>query len=843
MLPVAESVKLRLKEYLSELLNTGNVRWFGMIKPGSVPAGKAILGLPPAEQVEFVIATLELRTVLSQEHGWDTMPPLEALRNALLKKSLPLADEHIEALARGLVEETRHYMGPDKSILGAIEKYRDQHALSEPTLAQLQKARRKYPQTLSTTDARRALQRLDALVSGKANLQLVPGEAWTDAAIVELGKIGPAEREVWIRLLDHCQQATSGSPTAKWLKESESLVSSLGEGKLRERLLAWLPLVDRPRPGERLPVPQYGPDPNLLPTDANVDILKGLVWCAARFDDRDMARALGAAAVSAYKKVPGVGPRAVKLGNACVYALGAMPGQEGLGQLALLKVKVKFGTAQKGIEKALTAVAARLGLPRDEIEELAVPTYGLEEVGLRRESLGDFTAELVAAADGTTELRWRKADGKPQKSVPAAVKSEFAEDLKELKAAAKDIAKMLPAQKDRIDNLYLASKRWPLATWRERYLDHPLLGVLARGLLWEFSSGGQSQTGGFLADAAAGQLVGLDDRPLVLSEDAAVQLWHPIGRPTADVLAWREWLERHEIRQPFKQAHREVYVLTDAERNTRVYSNRFAAHIVKQHQYNALCGIRGWKNQLRLMVDADYPPTMRMLPAWGLRAEFWVEGAGDQYGTDTNETGTYLYLATDQVRFYPLDAPELHAHAWGRGYGRYQGPLPDPIPLEQIPPLVFSEIMRDVDLFVGVASVGNDPNWLDGGREGLHADYWQSYSFGDLSATAQTRKAVLERIVPRLAIGSRCSFEDKFLVVEGKLRTYKIHLGSGNILMKPNDEYLCIVPSRGEAAAGDKVFLPFEGDRTLSIILSKALLLAADDKIADPTITRQIGRR
>jgi len=79
--------------------------------------------------------------------------------------------------------------------------------------------------------------------------------------------------------------------------------------------------------------------------------------------------------------------------------------------------------------------------------------------------------------------------------------------------------------------------------------------------------------------------------------------------------------------------------------------------------------------------------------------------------------------------------------------------------------------------------------------------------------------------------------------VEGKLRTYKIHLGSGNILMRPNDEYLCIVPRRGEGAGTDTVFLPFEGDRTLSIILSKALLLADDNKIKDETITRQIKRK
>jgi hypothetical protein len=41
-------------------------------------------------------------------------------------------------------------------------------------------------------------------------------------------------------------------------------------------------------------------------------------------------------------------------------------------------------------------------------------------------------------------------------------------------------------------------------------------------------------------------------------------------------------------------------------------------------------------------------------------------------------------------------------------------------------------------------------------------------------------------------------------------------------------------------AEGGRLWLPFEGDRTLSIILSKAMLLAADDKITDPVILRQL---
>ena len=159
--------------------------------------------------------------------------------------------------------------------------------------------------------------------------------------------------------------------------------------------------------------------------------------------------------------------------------------------------------------------------------------------------------------------------------------------------------------------------------------------------------------------------------------------------------------------------------------------------------------------------------------------------------------------------------------------------------LESIPPLVFSEIMRDVDLFVGVASVGNDPNWADGGPGGQHRDYWHDYAFGELSATAETRRALLERLVPRLKIADRCSLADRFLIVKGKLRTYRIHLGSSNILMSPNDQYLCIVP-RQTIASRERVHLPFEGDTTFSVILSKAFMLANDTDITDPSIMSQI---
>ncbi|MDP9845535.1 hypothetical protein [Streptosporangium lutulentum] len=74
-------------------------------------------------------------------------------------------------------------------------------------------------------------------------------------------------------------------------------------------------------------------------------------------------------------------------------------------------------------------------------------------------------------------------------------------------------------------------------------------------------------------------------------------------------------------------------------------------------------------------------------------------------------------------------------------------------------------------------------------------------------------------------------------MVRGDLRTYKIHLGSANILMEPNDAYLCIVSGRDPHAG---LFLPFEEDGRLALILSKAFLLADDTAITDPSITRQL---
>jgi hypothetical protein len=852
----------QLSSYLSQV---SRQQLFTQIKPENWPTGRALLESAPEEKVQALRALMvrlmfwaegeEERGVeaegnilnfselmqLVQANRTGTKPNIAKLEReeaedpiafrtlvvALMSDELPFTADDLATLVDFVAEENLvdpYYHLPSGSILSAVEAYASKAELKGPLRERLGRWRRAIQERCRPhKNERRGLERLNALLGG-VQLEKLPmeaGEAWSNAALEALQALPTKQGQAWSNLLRYCQTAEASKPAKKWLKRAAELIEAVGRPEFKKQVPRWFELVALPRPIHEPPSSRWHPDPDQLITDKNSLILKGLAWCCAGWEDAELSRALSGLAEACFKKVRNLGPRCPRVGNACLYSLSSTSGDEAAAQLSRLDQKVKGHSAKKLIGKSLDKAAELSGQTREDLEESTVPKYGLNADGCVRQQLGNCTAEFRITGSDSTELVWHKAGGKRQHSVPSEVKEHHAEELKKLKRTLQDLEKMLPAQKTRIERLLMSERQWPLDKWRERYLNHPLLAHISRRLIWHFRLGDRTGLGIW----REGKMVDVKDAPLDwLAPETQVRLWHPIGFDPETVLAWRKWLEQHEVAQPFKQAHREVNVITDAELRTGTYSNRFAAHIIKQHQFAALARQRGWRYALMGSFDFQSTPTL-VLPHWGLTAEFFVEGAGGDGPEETAASGISLYLTTDQVRFLKNDGDEEQ----------------EGVELRDVPAVVFSEVMRDADLFVGVCSVGNDPQWQDSGAAS-GGDYWRQYSFGNLSATAATRKEVLERLIPRLRIASQCSFADRFLVVKGNLRAYKIHFGSGNILMLPNDQYLCIVPTR-EASSGwrEKVFLPFEGDAMLSIILSKAFLLAEDDKIKDQTILNQIS--
>ncbi len=723
---------------------------------------------------------------------------------------------------------------PLNLFLNQLEKQRKGQTISAPLrtmLEAMKKAINEIQQAYQEKERIKMIEKIDAMLFSSANSEAVKPVRFLGVdplatfANPMIEQITEAERLNWYQLLAMAQKASGSKPSSKYLSETKEFIKAIGAENFKKTVNAWLQFLVALKEKEERHTFRYndGSTYNYSSYDyitaVNADLVKGLIWCCSHFYDNNTIQTIAALAERAFKKIPGKGPTAASVGNACLYVLYKSKGLDGVGQLSRLRLRIRQASTQLLIEKYLQAAAEEQGVTVHEIEDMAVDDAGFENGG-RGFEFDEYKAELVITAVNKMEQRWYKPDGSLQKSVPAIVKEKYAAKLKKLKDAAKQAEQTLVAQRDRIDRMFRSDRKIEWEKFQQYYLQHGLLSYLSKNIIWNFHKEESTEQAIYLNNYWVNAVNEIVDT----TQTKTVSLWHPVQSDVSNIKAWRDFLIFHQIQQPLKQAYREVYILTDAELNTRSYSNRMAAHILRQHQFNSLAKARGWRYALMGAFDngIDNDKASLLLPEYKLRAEYWISEVNADDAM--NDTGIWNYVSTDQVRFINTDNNEV-------------------VDLINIPPLVLSEVLRDVDLFVGVASVGNDPAWRDNGGLPAYRDYWQSYSFGELGEVAKNRKEILSNLVPRLKIKEVAAIKDKFLVVKGKLRTYKIHIGSTNILMEPNDQYLCIVPDRSAKNHTENVFLPFEGDNGLSIILSKAFLLADDDKITDSTITSQINRK
>ena len=769
-------------------------------------AGQRLLALAPADRVRMVVAAY--RAWSSERWGGAKGGGLRRVVSDLLRAKLPLAHADAIALVQSAIRDGFTYASysPNQAILGALERHVATHGLTDDlrrVLEQLlnEMARQGAESNVQGRKLRSGVEALLAHREDAANtlpLFKPKGDPWGVAVMARLAAL-PAQTQgpLGILLTLASQGGKNAKPAKSWLKSAARVLERPDRAQLGEHLLD---LIDCHEPGTPI-------------TLESQETLRALLWLAAMAAPEASARRLEAFAQKCLTfSSAHFAYLSLVLGNASIHAFALMPGTAGVGSLTRLRRRLKRPGEIKTVDKALNALARARGMGAGELEEIGLPDYGFASDGRLEIAIGPATATLAITDANTLETTWRAADGTSLKGPPADVKASHAEALKELKARAKEISETLKAQCARIERLYLDEREWPLDQWRARYLDEPLVAGMARRLIWSFKLGKRCVAGLPEAEHICDERGARID---LKGSDVRVRLWHPMQSDASHVLAWRQRLASLDLTQPFKQAHREIYVLTDAERETHAYSNRFAGHIVQQHLFRALCQARGWSAPAFGAWDPGDSRPIKRLPERNLRAEFWVDPIEEER---PDEQFRFLHLSTDQVRF---------ANSAG-----------EPVALEQVPAVVFSELMRDVDLFVSVASIGNDPAWGTRGA-GAHDEYWSTAAFGALTETAKTRHAVLRDLLPGLTIADRCRLEERFLVIAGKLRTYWIHLGSSNIRMEPNDQYLCIVQDRQDAPA--RVRLPFEGDNTLSLILSKAFLLADDDKIKDPSIRSQIA--
>ena len=267
----------------------------------------------------------------------------------------------------------------------------------------------------------------------------------------------------------------------------------------------------------------------------------------------------------------------------------------------------------------------------------------------------------------------------------------------------------------------------------------------------------------------------------------AADTW-AIAHPLDFVAAgdWHEWQAecfRAERLQPFKQVFREVYTLTPAEKEDVDQSRRYSGQQVNENQAKALLASRGWSTR-------------------------------EELSKLYREANLLVETSLEHGWFTPADAaaPQVRAVFFHRRSDWKRAPL------AEVPPVIFSEVMRDMDLVVSVAHVGGvDP---------------------EASQSTVAMRADLLRETCSLLHLDNVKLDSRHALIQGEHGRYSVHLGSGVVHKQPGGS-LCVVPVQAQHRG--RLFLPFADDdpRTAEVI-SKVLLLARDKEIQDPGILQQI---
>lgn len=256
----------------------------------------------------------------------------------MLQFKLPFQEQDVIAMLNWSAYQSSApayvYFSGVPQIIKVVSGYLKDHSMSDELHESIERLAGSLEAVSMSVEIRRWLLQLKELMGEtQVSLPLVPGDAWADTALKEIYAMNARAKTAWAELLKHCSQASGTIPNRRWLAEADMHIDAIGDLYLFIKLSHWFPLVDQSKP-----------------SSANAAILQGLVWLCSTSEDPDIAVALAGLAKSSFRA------KAVKIGNACLWALANMPAREGLAQLQILRDHSINPNIQKKISKVLEAV-------------------------------------------------------------------------------------------------------------------------------------------------------------------------------------------------------------------------------------------------------------------------------------------------------------------------------------------------------------------------------------------------------------------------------------------------------------------------------------------------------
>jgi hypothetical protein len=135
--------------------------------------------------------------------------------------------------------------------------------------------------------------------------------------------------------------------------------------------------------------------------DDSDDILKGLVWATTLLDNGAIAGNVGRFADFCFGPSKYSRTVSYKHGNAAVWALSQMAGEpRAAAELFRLRQRAKQHAARKVIDERLAELAEKTGTTIEEMEDISLPSFGLDSRSHLTVNFGGARVEVDVGALG-----------------------------------------------------------------------------------------------------------------------------------------------------------------------------------------------------------------------------------------------------------------------------------------------------------------------------------------------------------------------------------------------------------------------------------------------------------
>lgn len=453
-----------------------------------------------------------------------------------------------------------------------------------------------------------------------------------------------------------------------------------------------------------------------------------------------------------------------------------------------LKESKQFGSQRrvseaKAVESALKNLATRAGYADDMRLILAMETALVKENNevFAPTKVGEYVLTIVVDKLGKPEIVYEK-DGKKLKSAPAAIKKE------ELYLERKEFVTKLRNQYSRCVKMFenaMEQKEMYKAGELRKLCTNPVIAAIIMNLVFVCEKDGES----ICCLIGENGFVKADGSEVKTADDTLLRVAHPYDM--YEMKCWPEFQRYYFNRQnesgakqPFKQVFRELYLKLPEEIDM-CESRMFAGNQIQPAKTVATLKTRQWV--------ADYED--------GLQKVYYKD----------NIIAT-IYALADWFSPADVECPTLE---WVSFYNRKTF---EHMKIADVPPIIYSEVMRDTDLAVSVAHAGG-------------VDPMTSHS------TVEMRSVIVAFNLELFKL-SNVRLEGSHAFIKGAYAEYSVHLGSG-VIHKIGGRMINVLPVHSQSRG--KLFLPFiDEDPKSAEIMSKILLFAEDTKIKDPFIMEQI---